>query len=70
MGIAASSLDYVNVAIATTPASLSGTPPQCAFLPDTNLANPISGDWLAGEWGRRHCAHPRRPLRRRDSVQP
>ncbi|MGP3684141.1 hypothetical protein ACTVZO_05405 [Streptomyces sp. IBSNAI002] len=52
MVIPASSLEYLSVDVTASPAGvdLSGTPPEFAILPDTNRANPSSGDWLTGEW--------------------
>lgn len=52
MVIPASSLEYVSVTISTSPAGvvLTGTAPRFAFLPDTNRANPVTADWLTGEW--------------------
>ncbi|MFD7093381.1 hypothetical protein [Streptomyces xanthophaeus] len=52
MVIPASSLEYLSVTVTTSPAGvvLTGTAPKFAFLPDTNRANPGSGDWLDGEW--------------------
>lgn len=52
MVIPASSLEYVNVTVSTAPAGvvLTGTAPQFAFLPDTNRGNPVTADWLTGEW--------------------
>lgn len=52
MVIPASSLEYVNVTISVSPAGvvLTGTAPKFAFLPDTNRGNPVTADWLTGEW--------------------
>ncbi|MGW9371180.1 hypothetical protein ACWGVR_14355 [Streptomyces xanthophaeus] len=52
MLIPATSQEYLSVTITTAPAGvdLSAVNPRFAFLPDTNRANPASGDWLDGEW--------------------
>lgn len=52
MVIPSSSLEYVNVTVTASPAGvvLTGTAPRFAFLPDTNRGNPITADWLTGEW--------------------
>lgn len=52
MVIPASSLEYVNVSVGTSPAGvvLTSSPPKFAFLPDANRANPVTADWLTGEW--------------------
>jgi hypothetical protein len=51
--LAASSTEYVHVnvvaSIGGTPVTLAA-PPKLAFLPVSSASNPVTEDWLAGEW--------------------
>lgn len=53
MEIAASSTEYLHVNVV---ASIGGTavtlasPPKLAFLPASSAENPVTEDWLTGEW--------------------
>lgn len=53
MGVAVSSTEYVHVNVsAWIPggAISLASPPKFAFLPVASSGNPVSGDWLTGEW--------------------
>ncbi|MER7953854.1 hypothetical protein [Streptomyces sp. NPDC096030] len=52
MVIPASSLEYLSVTVTASPADvvLTGTTPRFAFLLTTSRSNPVSGDWVDGEW--------------------
>ncbi|MEU8525267.1 hypothetical protein AB0C77_06640 [Streptomyces sp. NPDC048629] len=51
MVIPASSLEYVSVTVAASPANAGlGSTPRFAFLPSGNRGNPEPADWLPGEW--------------------
>ena len=59
MEIAATSTEFVKVT-ATSTAGGSGlnpaAPPKFAFLPTSTTGNPVTEDWLTGEW---HLPHAR-----------
>lgn len=53
MEIAGSSTEYLHVnvvaSIGGTPVTLAA-PPKLAFLPVSSASNPVTEDWLTGEW--------------------
>lgn len=58
MEIAATSTEYMRVTAVSKAAGSTVTPaapPKFAFLPSSSTDNPVTEDWLTGEWAAPHA---------------
>ena len=58
MEIAATSTEYVRVTAVSKAAGSTinpAAPPKFAFLPASSTDNPVTEDWLTGEWAAPHA---------------